>query len=313
MRKEILLIAFLVMNLVSEAQQDPQFSQNMFNHMTINPAFAGEQGQWSVSGIYRNQWMGMDGAPETYAINVDAPFRVGHADGGLGLGLMSDKLGMYTNLHLMLNYAYKIQMNFGVLSMGLKAGVMNLKLGKDYYIPDGDDFTQPGNDPALADAEASKMMFDAGVGVFLSGDKFYAGAAVAHLTKPLMKIGETGEFFWPRYLHLTGGYTIGISPRIDIQPSVFFKTDFISSQFSVNANVVYDKTFWGGVSYRYNEAIVFMAGMELKAGLMLGYSYDWNSGKIGKYTGGSHEVSLAYHFGMKIGKKQKLYKSVRFL
>lgn len=313
MRREILIIAFLVISFVLRAQQDPQFSQNMFNHMTVNPAFAGERGNWAVSGIYRNQWQNMPGAPETYAVNVDAPLRIRRADGGVGLGLRSDKLGMLTHMHLMLNYSYKVKLNCGILSAGAKLGVINSKIGGSYYIPDDDGNTPPEQDPALNREELSKILFDAGLGVFLSGDKFYAGLAVTHLTRPTVKIGETGEFFWNRHLNLSGGYTIEISPRIDVQPSLFFKTDFISTQFSANANIVYKKTFWGGVGYRYEEALVFMGGMELKAGLTLGYSYDWNIGNMGKYLGGTHEATLSYCFGMKVGKKQKIYKSVRFL
>ena len=78
-------------------------------------------------------------------------------------------------------------------------------------------------------------------------------------------------------------------------------------------NVVYHKMYWGGVSYRYQEALIFMGGMELKNGIMVGYSYDWNVSDVGKYTGGSHEVTVANHFGLQWGKRQKIYKSVRFL
>lgn len=310
MRKRLLIIAFFAISLTLKAQQDPQFSQNMFNHMAVNPAFAGEHGRWSVSGIYRNQWQGMPGAPETYALNVDAPLRLGKTEGGVGLSMMSDKLGMQNNMHLVLNYSYKMALNFGVLSVGAKVGAINTKIQGEFEATD-----DPSQDPALngKDIDLSKILFDAGMGVFLSGQKFYAGAAVSHLTRPKVKIGLIGEFFWARHMYFTGGYTFEVSPRVDLQPSTFIKTDFVSSQFSVNANVVYNKMFWGGISYRYEEAVVFMAGIELRGGLMLGYSYDWNVSKIGKYTGGSHEATLSYVFGMSVGKKQKIYKSVRFL
>lgn len=320
MRRRILIIAFFAISLTVRAQQDPQFSQNMFNHMTVNPAFAGMHGNWVVSGIYRNQWQKMPGAPETYAFNVDAPLRIRRMDGGIGLNMMSDKVGMVTNLHFMVNYSYKHTFDFGVLSVGAKVGIVNAKIEGDYYIPDGGDrgsgsWTRPEDDPALdgTAANVSKLMFDAGAGVFLTGDKYYAGVSVSHLPGSSMTIGQTGKFFWYRHMFLTGGYTLALSPKIDAQPSVFIGTDFVSSQYNLNANFIYNKRYWAGVSYRYEEAVAFMGGMELKGGLMLGYSYDWYVHSIGKYVGGSHEVTLSYSFGMQTDRRQKIFKSVRFL
>lgn len=315
MKRGILIVVFIAINLILKAQQDPQFSQNMFNHMTVNPAFAGERGRWVISGIYRNQWQSMEGAPETYAVNVDGPLRIKGSNGGIGLNMMSDKLGMQSNLHLMLNYSYKQALSLGVLSVGLKIGIVNAKIEGEYYIPNDEFHTQPGDDPALNGAEAnvSEMMFDMGMGAFLAGRNYYAGVAVSHLTKPEMTVGLTGRFFFTPHLFFTGGYTLPLLPRWDIQPSAYVKTDLRMAQFSVNANVVFDKKYWGGVSYRYEEAVVFMGGLELKNGIMVGYSYDWNVSNVGKYTGGSHEVTLSYSFGMELRKRQKIYKSVRFL
>lgn len=307
--KCILIIAFWAISFSLLAQQDPQFSQNMHNHITVNPGFAGVRGTWVVSGIYRNQWQGMEGAPETYAFSVDAPLRIGYADGGVGLNLMSDRLGMQTHLHLMLNYAYKLKFSFGVMSVGAKIGIVNSKIEGEYHFVEGGD----SNDPALNKEEVSKIMFDAGMGVFLSGDRYYAGVAVSHLTRPEMTVGETGRFFWTRHLFLTGGYAFHLSPQWKLQPSVFMKTDFISAQYSINSNFIYNERYWGGVSYRYEEAVSFMGGVELKNGLNVGYSYDWNTGNVGRHLGGSHEVTLSYSFGVGIVKKEKIYKSVRFL
>lgn len=313
-RTGILMIVLVAVNLVVKAQQDPQFSQNMFNHMTVNPAFAGQQNRWVVSGIYRNQWQSMEGAPETYALNVDGALRIGRTDGGVGLNMLSDKLGLQTTLQLMLNYSYKQTLSLGVLSVGIKLGIVNEKLGAGYYIPQGDDYTPPENDPALNKEELSKMLFDMGLGAFLTGKHYYAGISAAHLTKPRFTVGETGEFFFAPHLYMTGGYTFHLSPNWDLQPSAFIKTDFVSSQYSINTSTVYRQMYWGGISYRFEEALIFMGGLELKNGIMVGYSYDLNVAKnIGRYTGGSHEVTLSYSFGMRFGKRQKIYKSVRFL
>lgn len=313
MKTGILILIFLAINLIVKAQQDPQFSQNMFNHMTINPAFAGQQERWVVSGIYRNQWQSMPDAPETYALNVDGPLKMKGIDGGIGLNIMNDKLGLQTTLHLLLNCSYKQTLSVGVLSVGLKFGIVNEKIGSEYYVPNDEDHVQPGDDPAINQEDLSKIKFDMGLGTFLSGEKYYAGIAVSHLTRPSFSVGQTGEFFLAPHLCMTGGYTINLTSLWDIQPSAYVMTDFVSAQYSVNANAVFKKMYWGGVSYRYEEAIIFMGGLELKNGIMVGYSYDWNRGSVGRYMGGSHEVTLSYSFGLEVGKRQKIYKSVRFL
>lgn len=316
MRRSIIIVVFLTISFMAKAQQESQFSQNMHNHMTVNPAFAGIRGNWALSGIYRNQWQGMEGAPEVYAFSVDAPLRIRNVEGGAGLSLLSDKWGMLTNLRLMVNYAYKCTLNFGVLNVGARVGIINTKLEGEYYIPGGEGFTPPEDDPALngGKADVSKIMFDAGIGVFLSADKYYAGISLDHLPKPEMTIGMTGKMSWNRNLFVTGGYTFTLSPVVDIQPSLFLKTDFADWQYAVNAHVVFKKMYWGGIAYRDQEAIAFLGGLELKNGILVGYSYDLNmvSG-AGSHLGGSHEISLAYCFGLKLGKKEKVYKSVRFL
>lgn len=313
MKTGVLCIVFLACCLAVKAQQDPHFSQNMYNHMTVNPAFAGQLNRWVVSGIYRNQWQGMPDAPETYALNVDGPLRIKGTDGGIGLNLMNDKLGMQNVLHLMLNYSYKQTLSQGVLSVGIKLGIVNEKLGSDYFIPSDENHTDKGDDPAINQEDLSKILFDMGLGVFLTGKKYYAGVALSHMTKPKFTIGQTGVFFLAPYMCLTGGYTFNLSPSWDIQPSAYIMTDFVGSQYSINANAVYKQMYWGGVSYRYGDAVSFMGGLELKNGIMVGYSYDWSVSDVGKYIGGSHEVTLSYSFGMKLGKRQKVYKSVRFL
>ena len=316
MRRSVMVVAFCAISFITNAQQESQFSQNMYNHMTVNPAFAGMRGNWAISGIYRNSWQKMEGAPETYAFSVDAPVKIRNVEGGAGLTLLSDKWGMVTNLRMMVNYAYKCTLNFGVLNVGARIGMLSTKIEGEYYIPGGEGFTPPGDDPALnsSRADVSKIMFDAGIGVFLSADKYYAGISLEHLPKPEMNVGMIGKMFWKRNLFLTGGYTFALSPVLDVQPSAFVKTDFADWQYSVNAHVVFKKTYWGGLAYRDKEAVAFLGGLELKNGILVGYSYDLNiASGVSSQLGGSHEVSLTYCFGLKVGKKEKIYKSARFL
>ena len=178
MKTGILIIIFLAINLIVKAQQDPQFSQNMFNHMTVNPAFAGLQNKWVISGIYRNQWQSMPDAPETYALNVDAPLRIVGWDGGFGLNVLKDKLGLQSALQIMLNYSFKQTFRWGVWSVGIKVGMVNEKIGADWYIPESGEHKPAVDDPALNQEDVSKILFDMGAGTFLNGENFYTGLAV---------------------------------------------------------------------------------------------------------------------------------------
>ncbi|MDL2231707.1 type IX secretion system membrane protein PorP/SprF [Porphyromonadaceae bacterium OttesenSCG-928-L07] len=315
MKIYLLIIIAIAMQLTVRAQQDPMFSQNMYNHMTVNPGFAGMRGNWVISGIYRNQWQKMDDAPETYALNIDVPFRVKQTNNGVAVGLMSENLGMLKHMQVMLNYAYKAELHWGMLNVGAKIGLINTSINGTYYIPDMDGSTTPGNDPALGGTEAnvSKSKFDAGIGVFLTGKNFYAGVSLSHLTKPKVKIGEYGEFFWKQYMTVTGGYSFKLSPVVNVQPSFFFRTDFVTNQYILNANFIFKERYWGGLSYSRENVVSFLAGFELKEGVHVGYSYDWNVSNTGQYLGGSHEITLSYRFGLSLGKSEKIYKSIRFL
>jgi type IX secretion system PorP/SprF family membrane protein len=298
---------------MTKAQQDPMFSQNMFNHVTVNPAFAGMKGILSVSAVYRTQWQNMTDAPEIYAVNVDAPFSIKNTNNGIGINLLNEKIGLQNNSQLMLNYAFKGDLGWGMLNVGTKLGILQLKFDNDFYIPEMDGNTDPGSDPALNTSELSKIKFDVGIGVFLTGNNFYAGASLTHLTKPSMTVGTSGEFFWKQSLNLTSGYNIPLSPVIKMQPSFFLQSDFVSNQYILNANFTYKETYWAGLSYRYESTVTFIGGLELKNGLQLGYSYDMNWDKIASDLGGSHEITLSYTFGLSLGKKDKVYKSIRFL
>ncbi|GHV65881.1 membrane protein [Bacteroidia bacterium] len=297
----------MAINLTARAQQEPLFSQNMNNKMTVNPGFAGMRGNWTFSGVYRNQWSRMDGSPQTIAVNLDMPLKIMGVENGLALNMVSDKFGLQKNTQAMFNYAYKAKLEWGVLGVGAKIGFVNAGIEGEYITPDGG-----ATDPALS-AKVSDIVFDAGMGAFLAAENFYAGISLAHLNNPRMDVGQLGEYSLNRHTYLTGGYTFIVSPSLNIQPSAFFGTDFVSIQYSVNANAVIKDLFWAGLSFRGGRALSFMGGIEWKEGLTLGYSYDWNVSSVGQYVGGTHEVTFSYTFNMNLSKSEKTYKSIRFL
>ncbi|MFA8435956.1 MAG: type IX secretion system membrane protein PorP/SprF [Marinifilaceae bacterium] len=307
MKKLFFFIAFLLPFSGVKAQQDPQFSQNMFNRIAINPAAAGMEKGICASAINRQQWVGFDNAPVTTVFNVDAPVKFGNREHGLGLTIISDKLGFEKNNNLHFSYSFHKKLGKGSLNFGLQLGIQNNAL-KGQWIPPEEN----SDDPLLSGGQIdeSQLVFDSGLGIFYQQNNFYLGASVTHLNQSTVKYGTSMEIYLARHYYVMGGYTLQISEPWEIVPSLFYKTDGKISQIDINSNIVYNKKFWGGVSYRIEDAIVTMLGIQLKNGLRFGYAYDISTSKIAK---GSHEFLLAYCFTPRLEKKKQRYKSVRFL
>lgn len=305
MRRIFFIILAVGISLVSKAQQDPQFSQNMYNLLTFNPAFAGVGDEMTASVINRQQWIGFEDAPVSTAFNGNVPLRIGRRMHGLGLTVMSDKLGFENKTTIKFQYAYPFKIFNGILNAGLSFGLQNNALNGKWDPNDE-------NDPILngTSTDASKMVFDAGLGFYYRSKSLYLGASSTHINKPNVAFDEKNKIYLYRHYYIMGGYKYGLTNQVDIIPSFFFKSDGRMSQYDINTNVVYNKKYRGGVSYRVDDAIVFLAGILLKNGLDIGVAYDVSVSKINKP---SLEFMLAYHFTPSLIKRKQKYKSIRFL
>ena len=316
--KKLLLLIFMSLRLTICAQQDPQYSQNMFNHFVINPAVAGMEGALVGDLMSRNQWSGIKGAPTTSVLSVQLPVRFIERS-GIGLNMISDKIGAITTTGLNLGYSYRVQLANGDLGFGLGVGVQNWGINPDgeWEATDGIDV-----DPLIPNTEASEIALDMNFGVFYREEDFYAGFSVTHLNQPVIKYETgngsgnnqgTGSIFLSRHYYLTGGYNLKLNnPLVELRPSVFFKTDMAAYQLDLNCNLFYDNRLWGGLSYRINDAVVLLFGTELKNGLRIGYSYDIQTSALARYGKGSHEIHLSYSLQLET-RRNSPYKSVRYL
>lgn len=296
------------------AQQDPQFTHNMFNQLAVNPGFAGSQGMLSAGMINRQQWMGLAGNPKTTLFSVHTPVKPLNIPSGVGLYFMDDRLGFEKNMSIYLDYAYRMELGTGKLGIGLNIGLLSRALNGKWYIPDSDNHVPATQDPAIPDEQVTSMTFDMGLGVFYNTDKLYAGVSTTHLLEPLVDFGSGTMMQMKRHYYATAGYLIKLSnPVFEIQPSIFAKSDGASFQMDVNALLLYNKRFWGGVSYRLGDAIAVMAGTELQNGLRVGISYDFTTSAIGAYSNGTVEFMLGYSLEVGTDKYSQRYKSVRFL
>lgn len=313
------LISFLylsfIINLAALSQQDPQYTNNMHYKLGMNPGFAGAEDAISGLILNRYQWEGFPGAPKTLVFSVDAAINAFGAPGGVGLNIISDQLGFERNITINANYAYKAELSFADLGIGLSLGLYNKTIDGEWEIPE-DEFgiyTQPGSDPAIPQGETSQLAGDVGLGLYLSSNKYFAGLSVTHVNQPSIKYAELVSTYLSRHYYLMGGYNITLpDPLFELRPSFLFKTDAASWQMDVNANIVYDERFWGGLSYRVNDAIALLMGLEMANGMKVGYSFDLVTSSIGYYGWGSHEIFISYSLDLERNRNQK-YKSVRFL
>lgn len=297
------------------AQHDAQFSQ-YFNAMGYyNPAYAGNTEDLRFFGLYRQQWVGIDRAPQSIFAMVDMPFKIGNSNHGVGAVMLSETIGLFTFTHVSGQYAFKKKLWGGELSIGIQAGIANIAFqGDSVRLLTMDGFSSGMLDEAIPLTQVDGMVMDMNAGIFYTHPKFYAGFGVTHLMEPEIQFDENASYYIGRALNFTAGYNIQTrNPLYELQPSVFLKTDMNSFQADLTARVIYNKMFNGGVSWRVNESVVFLLGASIGR-FQVGYAYDFPYSPILKGSSGSHELMV--RFNIKLKKTQtgnNRHKSVRIL
>ncbi len=294
----------------SFAQQDPHYSHYMFNSFVFNPALAGNKESLSMVGLFRAQYVGFDGGPTTQTISAHMP--VPALKGGVGLHIVNDQIGYERNLNFMASYAYKYQMATGLLSVGASLGILQRTLegGKLVAINPGD--------PKLPVGTVNAVKPDINFGLLYNTDQYYVGLSTSHLTRPTFKfdVPGTSEYRSIFHYYLTGGYNMNINPSLDFKPSVIL---LYSKTMSAEANAMlfYNQKFWGGLSYRLNDALIGIVGLNITERIKMSYSYDYTLSKLNQSSNGSngsHEFLIGYDviFVKKV-KTDVIIKTPRFL
>lgn len=321
MRKETAISAFIVMLMIlagtAYGQQEPQFSQNMFTKLSINPAVAGIDNAICAKGLFRQQWVGFEDAegenvaPQSFLIMVDAPIKFLH--GGIGISIMDDQLGYEKNLGVKIDYAYHTTWGMGDFSIGIQGIFLNKSLDFSKFKP------IQSEDPLLqSSGEEKTMLADVGIGAYYRvPGKYFIGFSSTQLMQNsgTLGIGEAENVYLKRHYYLMGGfqYTLPGNPKWELNPMVLIKTDGVSAQYDINALLKYNNKFWGGVTYRVQDAIALMVGMEYKD-FKLGYSYDITTSKLSSAgSGGSHEIFFGYCFKLEFDKTPRRYLNTRYL
>ena len=309
--KQTFYILILISGIFSaKAQQDPLISHVFNNKTFINPAFAGTQNNIYVNLISRLQWFGLEGSPQTTLMNINSPLKVFGINSGIGLTLLDDQIGFEKNFIGMLDYSYHYTLSSGTLSFGVQMGINNKAFDGAWTTPD----IAADADPAIPAENDHNLVFDMGLGVAYNIGNLFTGISSTHLTQPKFKFSNSEIPFLKRHYYFIAGYNYEIpNSLIELIPNLLVKSDGSSAQMLINVDILYNKKFWGGVSYRTANGIDLKIGIELFNGLKIGYSYGLNISEIIRTNSGSHEVMLGYSFNLGIDKAPQKYRSVRFL
>ncbi len=293
-------------SLSTLAQQEPQYTQYMYNQGVVNPAYMiNEPGLIRIGSLYRSQWVGLEGAPTTANVFANIPLneRV-----EIGVNYVNDQIGdVLTTNNINVNFAYRINVAESTnLSFGLKLGVDNQSLDFTGQNITGDQAFQNGQSTAL----------NVGAGVFLFKENYYVGlsspSVIPYKIENRFEDGGSSVLYKnDPTAYLMAGYVYEVTDMLKIKPSGVAK--WVSGApltFDLSVNALYDDKFELGVSYRHQDAIAALAGFNITNSLKLGYSYDFNVSDLNSFNNGSHEIVLLYTFDI-LG-LQKRYISPRF-
>jgi len=286
------------------AQQDKMFSQYMFNMMALNPAYAGSRDVLSMSALYRNQWAGLPGAPQTATFTADMPLNNERV--GIGLQLYGDKAGVIQETGAFASYAFRIKVGAkSTLALGLQAGASSYQanLTEVRTSPDGQ------IDPAFA-SNISKILPNFGTGIYLSNDRTYLSISVPRLIKNKLSEYNVGDLrsVQARQAYLAAGFVVGISPVVKMKPSFLVKyADGAPLGFDANINFWFADRIALGASIRRNQfsswtkyttdAVVGLLEIQLTDQFRFGYSYDRTMSNLQSVAPSSHEIMIRYEFG----------------
>ena len=292
-----LLLVFIFLESVS-AQQDAQYTQYMFNTMSVNPAYAGSRGQLSIAALYRSQWVGLDGAPKSQTLNLHSPIR--NSQLGYGISIVNDEIGdgvvQETYFDAVLSYTIDVSLE-GKLSFGLKAGGNLLNL----------DFQGLRNfdvEPVNVDNIENKFSPNVGIGIYYHTNSFYAGLSAPNLLQTdhfdnNQRDANSVQFLSKERInfYLITGYVFDIGGNTKFKPALLTKVvGGAPLQVDFSGSFLFNDKFSIGAAYRWDAAVSAMFGFQISEQLMLGLAYDKETTDLGgsQFNDGSFEVFLRF-------------------
>jgi type IX secretion system PorP/SprF family membrane protein len=294
------MVLFLLLAAVDlRAQQDAQYTQYMYNTVSVNPGYAGSRGNLSIAALHRSQWLGLEGAPKTQTLNIHSP--IGYKGIGLGLSVVNDQIGPTSETYFDADFSYTINLAAEQrLSFGLKGSIHLLDIRFSELT------TDPNNpDATLQQDIQNRLSPNVGAGVYYHTESFYAGLSVpriletTHFEESSLSTAKERMNFY-----LISGYVWDFHPMWKFKPTLLTKMTLGAPlQVDVSANFMYNERFIMGAAYRWDAALSAMVGFHISPAFLIGLAYDRETTELGAamYNDGSFEVILRYDFIRTIG------------
>ena len=297
------IIAIMLLGSVAAfGQQLPQFTQYMYNTISINPAYAGSRETLSVVGLHRSQWVGLDGGPTTQTLSIHSPLRNDKV--GLGLSFINDQLGFENFSYIYVDFSYTIKTGEKTeLAFGLKGGFTS------YSVDDALRNAEP-NDPVIFGLD-NRWGPNIGAGLFWHTQKWYLGYSMPRILNTDYHGEEDFEALERTSHYFTGGYVFDVSKNTKFKPAFMVKaTNGAPMSYDLTANFLFHEKFWLGAGYRFNEsagALGALVDFQVSKQWRLGYTYEHPISDIRPYSDGTHEVLIMFEVF-----KSKRVKSPRY-
>ena len=279
----------------ANAQQDPQYTQYMYNMNVVNPAYAGSKESLAIGLLYRSQWLGITDAPKTATLSVHSP--VGK-NVGLGLSVISDKIGPVEENNVYADFSYTL--NLGGehrLAFGLKAGATFQNIG--LFSDIGNGFVPDPSDEAFSE-NTSNTYLNIGSGAFYYTDKYYVSLSVPNMIKSTyLDVTTNGQEYkyGSEVLHyfISAGYVFDFSTEIKFKPSFLIKSAFNApTSIDLSANFLLYDRFEIGAMYRIEDSVGAMANFAVTPDIRIGYAYDYITSDLNIKASGSHEIMVLF-------------------
>jgi type IX secretion system PorP/SprF family membrane protein len=296
MKRIVITLVIGVVAFCANAQQTPQFTQYMFNTISVNPGYAGSREALTIVGLHRSQWVGMDGGPTTQTFSVHSPLR--NEKVGVGFSFINDKLGYENFSYLYADFSYTINLSQETkLAFGVKGGF-------SYYKVDEALFDDPDvyNDPYFQE-KLNRWTPNIGAGIYVHQPRWYVGVSSPKLIEN--DYNELGNYVSFEQIHF---YTIA-GYVFDLNDSGLVKlTKGSPASYDATLSFLFNDKLWVGGSYRFEDSAGALVSFQLSKQLTIGYAYDYPISDLKPYTSGSHEIMLMFDF--KFDKSK--YKSPRY-
>ncbi len=293
--KRSALVTLMVLSaLIAMGQQDPMYSQYIFNLQTVNPAYAGTWKTIGFMGIIRQQWVGIAGHPSTQTFSVQAPLRSQNV--GIGLNIIHDKVGLTSTISVNFDYAYQVSLSDQTsLRFGIKGGFTNFSNN----LPDYTQYPDGISDPIFQTSIDNKFMPNIGVGLYLNSPRYFLSLSLPKIIENNFQ-SNVNNFYTKselRHFFFAGGLIFNLSESVKFKPT--FMTQTVTGApflYDLSANFLFFDRLWLGGMYRSGDAISAMAQWIINRNLRIGYAHDFTTTDLKNYHQGVHEIMLSYEF-----------------